>query len=331
MKLDTTIIEGSGDKPAVVFIHGLGMDQRIWVSPQESRLLGGRVPVSLLVSEKPERLDTNEQAEGRGFSFGTPPENLTTLFHDLKERGHTVITWNQQRPASGIRVAVSELRRVTTLYRDFCKSGIILIGHSRGGLIARAYLASGDDRVRSLLTLATPHKGSRMALWATYLSPVAALLNQLLFEPEKGTVSYTIKRIAEFLSSRAVKELLPDALFFRSLNDKPIEGVRYFSAGGKDPKLFSLYRMVPNGVEEDGMKPQEVLSFPQVFENVIPERFLPDEMKNGKGDGLVSLESSRLPWDHEHRIFAVNHAGILFHETVRSEVMNFLERRGLRS
>jgi len=306
------------------------MDQRIWVSPEESRILGGRFPVSLLVSEKPESEDVGERHGVKRFSFGRPRKDLSTLFHDLKKRGHTVITWSQRRPSAEIDIAAAELREVTTLYRDCCRSGIILIGHSRGGLIARTHLASGDPMVRCLLTLATPHGGSRMARWARYLSPIASLLDQLLPEPEKGTAMYTIKKLTEFLSSRAVRELLPDSLFFRSINDGPVEAVRYFSAGGNDPHLFSLYRTVAKAAGKGGtdctVRMQKVFSVPEVLEAALPGKLLPDEMKKGKGDGLVSVASSRLAWAHEHQVFDINHAGILFDPAVRQKAINFLER-----
>ena len=41
---------------------------------------------------------------------------------------------------------------------------VVLVGHSMGGLVARAYLRkSGGARVRKLITLGTPHEGSRHA------------------------------------------------------------------------------------------------------------------------------------------------------------------------
>ena len=46
-------------------------------------------------------------------------------------------------------------------------SKVVLVGHSMGGLIARAYLARrGGDEVVSLITLATPHQGAELAKFA---------------------------------------------------------------------------------------------------------------------------------------------------------------------
>jgi pimeloyl-ACP methyl ester carboxylesterase len=45
---------------------------------------------------------------------------------------------------------------------------VVLVGHSLGGLVARAYLRdpSGAGRVAKLITLGSPHHGSALARWA---------------------------------------------------------------------------------------------------------------------------------------------------------------------
>jgi hypothetical protein len=127
------------------------------------------------------------------------------------------------------------------------------------------------------------------------------MINPLVPNGDKGTLLFSIKRILDFLKSRALKELLPDSNFFKSIKDGPLNGVHYASVGGTKPTLFNLYNM----------------SFPDIFERVIPENLYPEEMRMGKGDGLVSAESSKIPWSDEHYNFAFNHAEILFDEDVR--------------
>lgn len=334
MKDDTTVIIGHPDMPAVFFIHGLGMDKWIWESPDESKVLGGRFPVSLFVNKEPGRdaiyAGSGEKAVRR-LSLGDRAANLTTLFHSLAEGGYTVITWSQKRPSAGIGTTVSELREIVDTHKAHCKSGIILIGHSRGGLVARKYLSGGDRRVKALATLATPHSGSRMAQWVEYLSPVASLIAPLLPDSERGTMTGAIKRILAFLGSRAVKELLPDSRFFKSLKDRRAEGVYYLSVGGTDPTLFSVYlRDRERTRKETGgelvVKCRKVFSIPDILEKIIPTRLFPDELRHGKGDGFVSAASSRLPWADRHYDFALNHAAILFDEQVKSLVVDALSR-----
>lgn len=336
MKLDVTMIRGDVDKPAVIFIHGLGMDKGIWVSPDTSRILGGKFLLHFLVSTKPApeiwKADTHREISKRLF-FGKPPQHLTTPFHDFWEQGYTVIAWSQQRPAAEIAVAVSELREVVDLYRKYCRSGIILVGHSRGGLVARNYLRYQAKGIRGIVTLATPHRGSKMALWVKHVAPVITVIDSLISDSEKGTFTYAVKRVFDFLKSKAVRELLPDSPFFRSCDEGPLNGVYYLSFGGSNPTLFSVYRRIRERThvrdqEQWIVKAQRVFSVPDAFERLIPKRLFPDEMKEGKGDGLVSVESSRIPWADEHYTFNVNHAGILFVENVRNKVLDAVKRFG---
>lgn len=294
MKLDAISYKGKDDKPAVIFIHGLGMDKNIWVNPGSSRILGGIFPLKILISRIEE-----EQSE-----------NIQTLFDDLKLRDYSVITWSQRRPAGPIDSAVKELHEIIIEAQKMTKAGIILIGHSRGGLIGRKYLLKKDKSINGFITISTPHKGSTVARIAKYLSPLVSMINPLVPNGDKGTLSFSIKRILEFLKSRALKEILPGSNFFTSLHDKPLDGVYYVSLGGTNPTLFNIYNF----------------SFPNVLEKVIPENLYPEEMKRGRGDGLVSVESSRMPWCNEHYNFDLNHAAILFDKDVRNILCDIIGR-----
>jgi len=295
MNLETVCYEGNLDKPAVIFIHGLGMDKAIWVNPSNSRILGGMFPLKILLNKIP----SDER-----------PYNLQTLFDDLRLKEYPVITWSQRRPASPINSAVSELSEIVKIAYNLTKAGVILIGHSRGGLIGRKYLLKKDQSIIGLITISTPHKGSSVARVANYLTPVVSILNPLFPVKDKGTRSFAIKKIFEFLRSRALKELLPESRFLKSMKDGPLYWVNYISVGGTNPTLFNLYNF----------------SFPDIFEKVIPENLYPEELKKGRGDGLVSAESSKIPWTHEHYNFELNHAEILFDEDVRDLLVKAIDR-----
>ena len=287
MKPDIVSYQGDGDKPVVIFIHGLGMDSNIWVDPSRSRVLGGMFPLQVLLEKGP-----------RAVQSGV----VRTLFDDLRTAGYSVITWSQERPAGPIDSVVPELSEIVVIADRMTAEGIILVGHSRGGLVARKYLLMNEKPVRGLITISTPHKGSSVARVIKYLSPLASALNPLVPKGERGTRSAAMKKIVEFLKSKALTELLPGSRFLKTLTDGPLDGVSYVSVGGLKPTLFHLNN----------------LAFPDVLDGVIPEGLFPDEMKKGKGDGLVSAESSRIPWGREHHDFDLNHAEILFDERVRN-------------
>ena len=281
--------EGERSKPLVVFIHGMGMNGRVWSEPSKARILGGKYPLSVLL----------------GQCAGKPESS----FADLRGRGYNVLSWSQSRPVGPVEAAVSELKELTEMYGGSAEKGIIFVCHSRGGLVARKYLESPDAPVRGLITLATPHHGTSMAKWAAYLSPLTSAADRLLLGFGKREVDSALRRIVAFLGSSGLKELLPGSVFFTGLSDSKVTEARYASAGGTSPDLLRALSV----------------SLPAIFSAVIPEVILPEEMREGSGDGLVSAASSVLPHADRHRDFHVNHGSILCDAGVRRYVLEAVE------
>ncbi|MBE0426073.1 MAG: alpha/beta fold hydrolase [Nitrospirae bacterium] len=304
MKLDTVYYRGEINKPALVFIHGIGMNKDIWINPSNACILGERFPLKILL---------RKQIQGEGEESTKKNQqcnDLKTTFDDLRQKGYNVITWSQRRPSGPVDSVVKELNEIIKITKEMTDSGIILIGHSRGGLVGRKYLLKRDKAIKALVTISSPHKGSSIAHIAKYLSPLVSITEPFVPKGEKGTLSFSIKRILEFLKSRALKELLPDSAFFRNLKDEPLDWVYYISAGGTNPTLLHIYHIY----------------IPDIFEKIIPEKFYPEEFKRGRGDGLVSAESSKIPWGNEHYNFDLNHAEILFDKGVRDVLAEAVEK-----
>ncbi|MEB4614056.1 esterase/lipase family protein, partial [Leucobacter sp. M11] len=124
-------------------------------------------------------------ALGRGVAPGRPVvvllpgvyerwRFLLPLARALREQGFAVVPapelgWNRRGlDRSVARVAAGALRRVPAGYP------VLMIGHSKGGLIGRALLDQTGSPVAArndvaLLTVATPFRGSRYASW--FLDP----------------------------------------------------------------------------------------------------------------------------------------------------------------
>ena len=188
-----------------------------------------------------------------------------------------------------------------------------------------------DKSIRGIITISSPHKGSSIAKITRYLKPLASVISPFLSIGNRGTLSSSIKHVLDFLKSKAIKELLPESSFLKSLKDEPLNWMHYISIGGTDPTLFSLYRWQWESVREDKyfkwfLRPDELFSIPEIFQKVIPDKIYPEEIKKGKGDGLVSAESSRIPWCNEHYDFPLNHAQILFDKNVRNLLVKAVER-----
>lgn len=328
-KLDITIHYGAPTKPAILLIHGLGMDKNIWLNPYDSRILAGRFPITILLNEKPDslRLEPDKNFNLSKLSIGKKPEELRTIYHDLKEEDFSIITWSQKRPSEPIDKVVAELEEIINETKGISKNGIIIVAHSRGGIIARKYLTKEDKNIRGLITLSCPHKGSSLANISKHLSPIFSFLKPFSSLLNKNDSKTTIKRLIDFLKSDALKELLQESPFFKSLQDVPHPWIKYISVGGTNPSLIKIYKykIIKDSIGKFAA-PEEFFSIPDGLKNIIPSNIFPEEWKHGKGDGLVTIESSRFPWDCEHTNFNVNHAEILFNQNVRRFIIDNIKK-----
>jgi len=120
--------------------------ERLWMPADRLRPGGG--PPLLLV-------------HGYGCSRGV----WWLLRRRLEAAGHAVATVSLFPQNTGIDALVPQLqRRIEETCAATGSPQLILIGHSMGGLVCRAYLARhGEARAERLITLATPHAGSELA------------------------------------------------------------------------------------------------------------------------------------------------------------------------
>jgi pimeloyl-ACP methyl ester carboxylesterase len=288
MKLDIRFRKGDKDKPLAVFIHGLGMNADFWADPARARVLGGSYPLSALLGEDIE---------------------MRTSYQDLEGLGFGVLTWSQSRPAGPIAAAERELRQILLEHSAHAHEGVLFICHSRGGLVARKYLEAGADTTLAVITLSTPHGGTSLAKWAVFMSPLATAVTHLLKNFDRQEADTAFRKILRFLGSSGLKELLPGSDFYRRLRDERVGGAKYVSVGGTDPDLFRAL----------------ALPLRQLLASVVPEKMFPEEMRDGRGDGLVSAASSVLPYADEHLNFPLNHASIIFDRGVRDFIVAIVQ------
>jgi triacylglycerol lipase len=106
--------------------------------------------------------------------------------------------------------ATTLTRVVDEVLRQTGSTKVDLVGHSMGGLIIRAFLAEApnQDAVRTVVTLGTPHAGSKLAVFAV---------------------------------GKARRDLLPGSPLLVSLNAHGVQAPRY-------GHLYAIYSMVDNMV-----------------------------------------------------------------------------------
>ncbi|PPQ38266.1 hypothetical protein CH337_07110 [Rhodoblastus acidophilus] len=90
------------------------------------------------------------------------------LKRDLEEAGRQVAAVTFAWPFADIDLLARQLdQHIARVREQTGAAEILLVGHSMGGLVARAWLARhGGAGVAGLITLATPHHGARLAKFA---------------------------------------------------------------------------------------------------------------------------------------------------------------------
>lgn len=320
MKLDLTIHKGSPDKPVAVFIHGFAVDKDIWINPLETRVFAKNIPLRYLSARRPAPTIRQKKL----ITTGVIPEKVDGLWARLKKEGYSLVCWSQRRPVGPISVAVEELRQVMRqVAKNFPESAVALIGHSRGGLVARKFMEKRDPRIKALVTIASPHAGSSLSKIGKYLTPIHGVIKSILPEETHGTVARTLKRIHDLIEGNALKELMPGSAFFKQLNDSPSKKIEYASFGGEKTELVNLYRWVKRNGQ---MHPRKLLTIPDSLLKFIPASAIPDEITPGKGDIMVTAKSSVLPWASDHINLRANHFTILWNRRMIAKTLEVLER-----
>lgn len=321
MNLDETFHKGDRDKPVAVLIHGLGVDKGIWTDPLHTKLLANNFRLKILAAEEPR---ISMSAGLNKITIGDFPDKIDNIWSVLRDEGYNLITWSQKRPVGHVDAAVSELKHIIARAEElFPKSPVALIGHSRGGLIARKFLEERHHAVKALVTIASPHSGSSISTIAGYLSPLAGVLKSIMPEEKYGTITETIGRTTDFLLGEALKELMPGSNFFKGLKDSRAQDIRYLSFGGTEPRLLTLYQWKKAGSE---IYPKPLIEIPDSLMKLLPSSLKLQELTPGKGDALVSAESSVMPWSSSHYDVPANHVSVMWNKKVIEKTIEVLEQ-----
>ncbi len=149
------------------------------------------------------------------YGFGATRRTFSILEKRLHNDGHTVFSINLGGifgtfNTHGVQDLAAMIdQKIERLYKKYDFRGrISIIAHSKGGLIGRYYVKrlGGDQRVKTLITLGTPHNGSPWALLAA-CTPIA-------------------------LVCKSIRQMTPMSAFIRRLKQGPFP---------KRSKLYSIY------------------------------------------------------------------------------------------
>jgi pimeloyl-ACP methyl ester carboxylesterase len=312
MKPQLTLHAGRPDRPVVLLIHGLNMNNHFWLDPEKCQVLGGLAPLTVFLADVVAR-------PGNTVSFGSPASHSKGLWTRLQDEGFSLVSWTQGNPLGRIQAAIDELAAVlATVRQQWPGVKVVLVGHSRGGLIARRFLQQhGDGGIAGLVTICSPHAGSGMATFTRYLKPAGKFLKKIIPAKSRAGLAQALARLSFFLQSAGIAELEPESEFMASLQQAPLpRAIRKLSFGGTSPALFHVTVRLPTGSHR-------TIRFPDLLAAAVPSNRLPKELLPGLGDALVSAESAQLP-GAAHYDFPVNHVKAAYDSEVHRLILDFL-------
>jgi triacylglycerol lipase len=228
------------------------------------------------------------------------------VVEDLTQRGEQVFVTVVPPYDTSEERAKDLAKQIDVILARTGKAKVNLVGHSQGGMDARviaspAGLAYGD-RIASVTTIATPHRGSRVA------DGVLGLIKDVptnIIDDITGAVLDLVEKTAYELDSdphlRAQLEELSEAYMASTFNPKYVDDPRiaYASYAGRTNNRSGT------GVCDDGelANDPKSLDSPQVA-LAVTASFL-EEGKAKVNDGLVTVDSAKwgmfmqcVPADH---------------------------------
>ena len=301
-------MEGTQEKPILILIHGFGATEKIWTDPYEEFLGKGTISFDYVLADYEGRPATPYFPlwQFRNYCLSRPLRRFSSrpspLWEFLKDREYNLLTWTQAEPYGSISLAVEELNGIMRESEAIFGIGgrLILVGHSRGGLVARKWIQDHPDergRVEGLILLACPNRGSRLADIGDFLAKGIRAIKRFIppdLSLDGGRVFLGLlafyEEITGLFKGVALEELHPHSPFILGLKSKEFEeqqsSIRYLNLVGTSTAFMKLYRISTRDIGEL----REVISLIDSLPRMIPSAILPEEIVNGKGDGLISKE-----------------------------------------
>jgi predicted esterase len=333
---DYSYTPGSRGRAVVVLLHGTGGTIRDMTSPGhrgDNHDYAAPFPLDRTVGWR--------AYPGVGiWSFDTDPlKDVSNWKHFLEDNGFGTVTYSQVDPTGSVAAAVEELVEVMRDLRGRDEvEDIALLGHSRGGFVARKFLKdhSGEAKgITHLITLHTPHRGGRLALIAVSVNAALENLKAPFGSDGQRVITDATKWITDIVGTPAFQEFAEGSVFLADLarDERQLPGIEYHTFGGTSV-LYT--RIVAWVYTLDSSLPQwhwppfhhriTMVEMPGVSPILDSLPNLVDEITEGKGDILTA--DATTGWFGPHRTNSLNHAEALWDPNLFDQVLRILRGGG---
>ncbi|MDT0168444.1 hypothetical protein [Pseudarthrobacter sp. BRE9] len=335
----------------MLLLHGLGGSINDWRHPQWRGLHWQH--------RTPRDRHDNDNFIPPPTGFLLPP-SLADMRSDircwagvLRGMGHTVINYSQDGNQETVDVPLRQLEshiipfiRQQVLQGPLANKRVVVLAHSRGGILVRRYLADhlqdGPDWISKVITVGTPHGATNAPLAKGRIGDmVDALLGNFLPIPEidflspKFLIRYALDRIFDWYDvTPGARQLLPNDPIFNSLS-MPVDtpSIDFHTFGGSSVRFsglffwrYTLSSYLPGGfpdVRFDWTEEASELPIISPLLDSVPDGLLFEEQVEGRGDSCVTVRSSQLA-GASHETLPFNHAEALWDEGLFDRVGQIL-------
>jgi predicted esterase len=341
--------------PVVVLIHGTG-GTALDMSDPASRV-GFNYDLNYPVeSERDHQWNAYPGIGPR--SLDADPKLPVSNWQDaLNQAGFRTVNYSQIAPRERLPQDIAQLKALLqTLLRHPTLRGrcFVLLGHSRGGVLARATLVEAykefdTQRIKQIVTLHSPNQGSGLANVADAIASIDRRVSSYFNVLEMGKPLVEIlSELSDFIQAEAGSQAYLDyeigSQFLREVaHQEPVPGVNYVTFGGTSTKIFRFriwvytpesavplphippwkpFHWSSRPVGDTVLSPTLTILGTSILTGLpIP---LPLELTDGIGDLLVTDIASRLPFAR-HFTNSLNHAEALWSPEIHTQVIQILQ------
>ena len=274
-------------------------------------------------------------------SLTRPADGCTSWRDTLLAAGYSTLSYRQAAPLGTLEPNVRQLLRVASgpLSTDdrLRRLPLIVLAHSRGGLLARAFLdrAANDpalrgvlDRVERVITLHSPHQGSGLAGLTVRMDAAARRLQTLV--GSLGLRPAVLAALCALSASPAVAELAPGSPLLRTLaRQTPPTGIAWHTFAGTSADLGRMRALLeaPRGDAPGATRIARTRGLSEVLGVLDRLALLTPALRDGEGDLVVADACARLPFADSHTVNPLTHIEALWDPRLHAQVLGLMSYR----
>jgi pimeloyl-ACP methyl ester carboxylesterase len=261
------------------------------------------------------------------------PKKVVQSWRTVLQNNHfPTAAYSQVDNAGFLARPVMELVEVVrALNGSYENKPLVLLAHSRGGLLTRAFLKAFPDDAASIttvITLHSPHTGSSLANLAVSVRDAIDGLTSTF----GSVVTTALGWLLNMADSDAFREMAVGSSFLADLaaGEGPLKGIEYFTFGGVSVRLtrirqwvYTLDSAVPrwNWPPFDHARMETEVPVASPLADSLPNVI--EELTEGRGDLLTADMRARLPFA-THQTNPINHAEALWDPILQAQVLRIL-------